>query len=149
MRDLFGSATSFDFGLCALQIRLVVFSLIYALWKFIFCFGLLVSLLTVDPKKLRDMVRDKNFESLSEFGGVKELALILETNVKNSINGCKAHLIHRQNVFGANKYQKPLPKRFLRFVFDAFKDTTILILLACAVLSLGFGFDNLSSNLRD
>ncbi|KAM3686541.1 hypothetical protein ACB098_10G009700 [Castanea mollissima] len=98
-----------------------------------------VSLLTVDPKKLRDTVRDKNFESLSEFGGVKELALILETNVKNGINGCEADLIHRQNVFGANKYQKPTPKRFLRFVFDAFKDTTILILLACAVLSLGFG----------
>ena len=68
----------------------------------------------------------------------------------NGINGCKADLIHRQNVFGANKYQKPPLKRFLRFVFDAFKDMTILILLACVVLYLGFGFgfDNLSSNLR-
>ena len=56
--------------------------MIYALWKFVFGFGLIVSLLTVDPKKLRDMVRDKNFESLREFGGVKELALILETDVK-------------------------------------------------------------------
>ena len=67
------------------------------------------------------------------------MALILETDLKNGINGCEADLIHRQSVFGANKYQKPPPKRFLRFVFNAFKDTTILILLACAVLSLGFG----------
>ncbi|KAM3694966.1 hypothetical protein ACJW31_07G094900 [Castanea mollissima] len=98
-----------------------------------------VTLLTVDPTKLRDMVRDKNFESLSEFGGVQELALILETDVKNGINGGEADLIHRQNVFGANKYKKPPPKRFLKFVFDALKDITIIILLACAVLSLGFG----------
>ena len=37
-----GSAMTFVFGLCVLQIRLVVFSLIYALWKFVFGFGLLV-----------------------------------------------------------------------------------------------------------
>ena len=76
---------------------------------------------------------------MSEFGRVKELALILETDVKKGINSCEANLIQRQTVFSANKYQKPPPKRFLRFMFDAFKDTAILILLACAVISLGFG----------
>ena len=39
----------------------------------------------------------------------------------------------------ANKYRKPPPKRFLTFLFDALKDRTILILLACTVLFLGFG----------
>ena len=39
------------------------------------------SLLTVDTKKLSDIVRDKNFGSLSQFGGVKEVALILETKI--------------------------------------------------------------------
>ena len=76
---------------------------------------------------------------MSEFGRVKELALILETDVKNGINSCEANLIQRETVFSANKYQKPPPKRFLRFMFDAFKYTAILILLACAVISLGFG----------
>ena len=93
-----------------LNVALVVFSLIYALWKFVFGFGLLVSLLTVDPKKLLDMVRDKNFESLRDFGGVKELALILETDVKKGINSCEADLIHRQTVLvptnTKNHYQK-------------------------------------------
>ena len=83
--------------------------------------------------------KGQNFESLSEFWGVKELALILETNVKKGINSCEADLIQRQTVFSANKFQKPPPKRFLRFMFDAFKDTAISILLACVVLSLGFG----------
>ena len=97
------------------------------------------SLLTVDTKKLSDTVRDKNFESFSQFGGVKEVALILETNVKSGIHGDEADLIHRQNVFGANNYQKPPAKKLLRFVYEALKDTTILILLACVVLSLAFG----------
>ena len=35
-------------------------------------------LLTVDTKKLSDTVRDKNFESFSQFGGVKEVALFLK-----------------------------------------------------------------------
>jgi Ca2+-transporting ATPase len=98
-----------------------------------------VTLLTVDPKELGDMVRDKNSESLSQFGGAKKVALILETDVKKGIKGDEADLNQRKNIFGANKYKKPPAKRFIRFVFDAFKDTTILILLACAVLSLAFG----------
>ncbi|XP_050275102.1 putative calcium-transporting ATPase 13, plasma membrane-type isoform X1 [Quercus robur] len=97
------------------------------------------SLLSVDPKKLSDMVRNKNFETLSKFGGVKKLAFILQTHVKNGINGDEADLIQRQNIFGTNKYPKPPAKKFLRFVYEALKDTTILILLACAMLSLAFG----------
>ena len=97
------------------------------------------SLLTVDPKMLSDMVRNKNFETLSKFDGVKGLASILQTHVKNGIKGDEADLIQRQNIFGANKYPKPPAKKFLRFVYEAFKDTTILILLACAMLSLAFG----------
>ncbi|KAK4596412.1 hypothetical protein RGQ29_014444 [Quercus rubra] len=97
------------------------------------------SLLSVDPKKLSDMVRNKNFEILSKFGGVKELAFILQTHVKNGIKDDEADLIQRQNIFGANKYPKPPAKKFLRFVYEALKDTTILILLACAMLSLAFG----------
>ncbi|THG18429.1 hypothetical protein TEA_023773 [Camellia sinensis var. sinensis] len=45
----------------------------------------------------------------------------------------------RINVFGSNTYEKPPAKSFLSFVFEAFKDTTIIILLVCAVFSLGFG----------
>lgn len=93
----------------------------------------------VDQKILGELVRDRNFESLSLFGGVKEVVSILESNVKDGINGREGDVIHRKNVFGENKYQKPPPKRFVSFVIEALKDTTIIILLACAVLSLGFG----------
>lgn len=97
--------------------------------------------LDADPKALSDMLRGKNLESLkSQFGGVKGLAAILESDVKGGIGStAEADLMRRKNVFGANEYQKPPAKNFLRFVLDAFKDTVIMILLACAVISLGFG----------
>ncbi|CAL5428700.1 unnamed protein product [Camellia sinensis] len=44
-----------------------------------------------------------------------------------------------QSTFGMNTYQKPPPKGFIYFVVESFKDITILILLGCAALSLGFG----------
>ncbi|KAJ7942886.1 Calcium-transporting ATPase [Quillaja saponaria] len=67
-----------------------------------------------DAKSLSDMVRDKNSESLSQFGGVQGLAATLQTDLKCGIGSNQAEM-------------------------DPFKDTTIIILLICAVLSLGFG----------
>ncbi|KAF3965649.1 hypothetical protein CMV_010192 [Castanea mollissima] len=93
----------------------------------------------VDTKKLNDMVRNKNFEAFIRFGGVKALAVVLGTDIKNGISGSEADLTHRKNVFGANKYQKPPAKGFISYVFEASKDTTIIVLLACAILSLAFG----------
>ena len=99
-----------------------------------------VCFLEVDQKKLNDMVSNKNFEALIRFGGVKGLAVDLGTDIKNGItSNAEADLTHRKNVFGANKYQKPPAKGFISYVFEASKDTTIIILLACAILSLAFG----------
>lgn len=93
----------------------------------------------VGQRMLTEMVRDKDLERLRQFGGVKQLAALLGTNEKNGIDGHEADLIHRRNVFGSNEYTKPPKKGFLSFVVEASKDTTIIILLICAALSLGFG----------
>ncbi|KAJ0699148.1 putative P-type Ca(2+) transporter [Helianthus annuus] len=42
-------------------------------------------------------------------------------------------------MFGLNSYEKPPLKGLLYFVAKALKDVTILVLMVCAVLSLGFG----------
>ncbi|KAH1049625.1 hypothetical protein AAZX31_08G044500 [Glycine max] len=89
----------------------------------------------VDPKLLSDMVREKSSESLTQLGGVKELAKLLETDVKRGIRD----IDNRKRVFGENTFTKPPSKGFLSFVLESFKDPTIIILLVCAVLSLGFG----------
>ncbi|KAF8017958.1 hypothetical protein BT93_H2993 [Corymbia citriodora subsp. variegata] len=97
------------------------------------------SLRDVDPKILSNLVREKSLESLAQLGGIKQLASILMTNLENGLSGDENDLVHRTNIFGANKYNKPPPKSFLSFVLDAFKDMIIIILIVCAVLSLGFG----------
>ncbi|GAY44634.1 hypothetical protein CUMW_083410 [Citrus unshiu] len=93
----------------------------------------------VDKQMLSNMVKEKSFESLSNLGGVNQVASILDCDTKGGIRGSEADLGHRINVFGRNRYKKPPAKRFISFVFEAFKDTTIIILLVCALLSLGFG----------
>ncbi|KAK3418388.1 hypothetical protein EUGRSUZ_H04346 [Eucalyptus grandis] len=97
------------------------------------------SLRDVDPKILSDLVREKSFESLAQLGGIKQIASNLMTNLENGLSGDETDLTHRTNLFGPNKYNKPPAKSFLSFVLDAFKDLIIIILIACAVLSLAFG----------
>ncbi|KAJ9185861.1 hypothetical protein P3X46_005446 [Hevea brasiliensis] len=98
-----------------------------------------VSLINIDQNTLSQMIKEKNHHSLNKLGGVMQVAVILQSDVKEGISGSEADLAHRRDVFGANKYKKPPAKSFLSFVLEALKDTTAIILLACAILSLAFG----------
>lgn len=93
----------------------------------------------VDPKSLGDMVREKKLGFLSQFGGVKDLAAILETDLKKGIRDNQADLNQRKDVFGVNKFPKPPSRGLFAFVIEALNDTTMIILLLCAALSLFFG----------
>ncbi|KAK7245427.1 hypothetical protein RIF29_40273 [Crotalaria pallida] len=97
------------------------------------------SLVNVDKTKLVNLVKDKNLEAVSAFGGVQGVAFVLGTIPTKGINGSDDDIGKRKELFGSNTYNKPPPKGLLHFVLEAFNDTTILILLACAALSLGFG----------
>ncbi|KAI3760125.1 hypothetical protein L1987_50515 [Smallanthus sonchifolius] len=91
----------------------------------------------VDQTQLINIVQNKDMETLGMFDGVKGLAKALDTHLENGING--QDLNERTTVFGSNTYEKPPPKSLFYFVVEAFKDVTILILMGCAALSLGFG----------
>ncbi|KAG9131989.1 hypothetical protein Leryth_017197 [Lithospermum erythrorhizon] len=54
-------------------------------------------------------------------------------------DGDHQDVLRRKEAFGSNTYKKPPTKRFYEFVWEAFQDPTILILLVCAAFSLGFG----------
>ncbi|KAK9067596.1 hypothetical protein SSX86_011707 [Deinandra increscens subsp. villosa] len=92
---------------------------------------------SVDQTQLINIVQNRDLETLHKCDGVKGLAKTLETDLENGING--QDLNERTTVFGSNTYEKPAPKGLFYFVFEAFKDVTILILMGCAVLSLVFG----------
>ncbi|XP_047166229.1 putative calcium-transporting ATPase 13, plasma membrane-type [Vigna umbellata] len=96
----------------------------------------------IDQTVLTDIVKDKDLQSLDTFGGVEGVATALETHLEYGIKGAGGgdeDITRRTHVFGSNTYHKPPSKGFFHFVVEAFKDVTILILLACAALSLGFG----------
>ncbi|KAH6767766.1 ATPase E1-E2 type family protein / haloacid dehalogenase-like hydrolase family protein [Perilla frutescens var. hirtella] len=93
----------------------------------------------VAQKQLAEMVKAKKLDDLQTFGGIEAIARLLRTNTESGVDGDDEGLRRRRIAFGSNTYEKPKPKGLLHFVVEAFKDTTILILLACAVLSLAFG----------
>ncbi|XP_073051680.1 calcium-transporting ATPase 12, plasma membrane-type-like [Primulina eburnea] len=94
----------------------------------------------IDYVKLTEIVRNKNLAELHDiYGDVEAIARFLESSRENGIQGNETDLITRKRAFGSNTYQKPPPKGLIHFILEAFKDTTILILLTCAALSLAFG----------
>ncbi|XP_020234394.1 putative calcium-transporting ATPase 13, plasma membrane-type [Cajanus cajan] len=95
----------------------------------------------IDQTTLTDIVKEKDLQSLENFGGVEGVATALETHVEYGIKGDDdaEDITRRKQVFGSNTYAKPPSKGFFHFVVEAFKDVTILILLVCAAFSLGFG----------
>ncbi|KAF3436241.1 hypothetical protein FNV43_RR23333 [Rhamnella rubrinervis] len=93
----------------------------------------------VDHEVLVEMVKDKNLETLRELEGVGSVATSLGTDPENGIPDDDQHVKKRREILGSNTYHKPPPKGLFYFVLEAFKDTTIIILLICAALALGFG----------
>jgi len=100
------------------------------------CENKTVSLINSDQRKIIDMVRKKSLEILNQLGGVLQVAIILETDVKDGV--WEVDVAHRRDVFGENSYKKSPSKRFLSYVLEECKDPTIIILLFCAMMSLGF-----------
>ncbi|CAL5392718.1 unnamed protein product [Camellia sinensis] len=95
----------------------------------------------IDKSSLTQLTKKKNLNRLlDKHGGVQGLASDLKINLENGINGDDEEDISRRHkAFGSNTYQRPPTKRFYCFVWEALKDPTIIILLVCAALSLGFG----------
>ncbi|XP_027172385.1 putative calcium-transporting ATPase 13, plasma membrane-type [Coffea eugenioides] len=89
---------------------------------------------------LTKLVKEKSIHQLNELGGVLGIATSLNTKIQHGLNFNDYEDISRRvEAFGSNTFRKPPKKGFFPFVWEAFQDPTISILLACAALSLGFG----------
>ncbi|KAL0899298.1 hypothetical protein Bca101_083259 [Brassica carinata] len=93
----------------------------------------------IDQETLNDLVKNKNQEKLESLGGPHGLVSALKTNTRLGINEEADEIQRRRSTFGSNSYARQPSKSLIHFVAEAFKDLTILILLGCATLSLGFG----------
>ncbi|XP_062014331.1 putative calcium-transporting ATPase 13, plasma membrane-type [Rosa rugosa] len=111
--------------------------------------GSLSSVNTISDSNLDDfavdqtaltLVKNTNLYQLQELGRVEGVISLLKSDAVRGIPSDDAEDIPKRiRAFGSNVYQKAPARRFFHFVWEAFKDLTILILLGCAALSLGFG----------
>ncbi|KAI3801602.1 hypothetical protein L1987_29711 [Smallanthus sonchifolius] len=93
----------------------------------------------VSPEQLATMTRDHDFSALQNFGGVKGLAEKLKTNPDKGVHEDDSNILDRKNVFGSNTYPRKKGRSFWRFMLDACRDTTLIILMVAAAASLALG----------
>uniref|UniRef100_A0A0D9X9S3 Calcium-transporting ATPase n=1 Tax=Leersia perrieri TaxID=77586 RepID=A0A0D9X9S3_9ORYZ len=93
----------------------------------------------IELEKLTTLNRDHDSVMLQEVGGVKGLSNLLKTNLDKGISPNGDELLQRRGVFGSNTYPRKKRKSILRFVFEACKDLTLIILMVAAAISLTLG----------
>ncbi|KAG2310759.1 hypothetical protein Bca4012_025269 [Brassica carinata] len=93
----------------------------------------------IGPEQLVLMSKDHNISSLKQYGGAQGLSDLLKTNIEKGINGDDDDLLKRKTIYGSNTYPRKKGKGFLRFLWDACQDLTLIILMVAAVASLALG----------
>ncbi|GMY35290.1 calcium-transporting ATPase 8, plasma membrane-type-like isoform X2 [Fagus crenata] len=93
----------------------------------------------IGQDQLAAMSRDHNVEALQQYGGVKGLSELLRTNLEKGIQVDDADLLKRKNAFGSNTYPRKKGRSFWMFLWEAWQDLTLIILIGAAVASLVLG----------
>ncbi|KAG8047861.1 hypothetical protein GUJ93_ZPchr0008g12694 [Zizania palustris] len=93
----------------------------------------------IELENLTALNRDHDTVILQEVGGVKGLSNLLNSNLDKGISPNTDELLKRRDVFGSNTYPRKKRKSILRFVFEACKDLTLIILMVAAAISLTLG----------
>jgi Ca2+-transporting ATPase len=93
----------------------------------------------VSASTLAQLLQDRRLEDLEGLGGVEGLSTKLNTDREYGLDETEEQLQKRRDAYGANTYPKKTTKGFWSFVWDACKDTTLNILMVCAVVSLATG----------
>lgn len=96
-----------------------------------------VSEFTKNPDKLASMVRNYDVKTLRALGGVDGIAEAVDVSLDEGIKSSDSSI--RQETYGINKYTEKPSKSFFMFVWEALHDLTLVILIVCAVVSIGVG----------
>jgi Ca2+-transporting ATPase len=93
----------------------------------------------IAPAALTRLLQDRQLEVLDAWGGIDQLCSKVNTNKEYGLDETEEQMQKRREAFGSNTYPKKVTKGFWSFVWDACKDTTLNILMVCAIVSLGTG----------
>ncbi|GAB2219094.1 hypothetical protein Droror1_Dr00006722 [Drosera rotundifolia] len=93
----------------------------------------------VGQEDLLSMSRQHDFSLLQQLGGVAGLCEKLKTDSEKGIMGNDEDISARKNAFGSNTYPKKKPRSFWTFLWEAWQDLTLVILIIAAAASLALG----------
>uniref|UniRef100_A0AC35GBH7 Cation-transporting P-type ATPase N-terminal domain-containing protein n=1 Tax=Panagrolaimus sp. PS1159 TaxID=55785 RepID=A0AC35GBH7_9BILA len=98
--------------------------------------------ITVDElKTLMTFRKDEGKEMINtKYGGVEELCKKLNADLQNGISNKEESLKHRRDKFGANEIPPQPIKSFFALAWEALQDTTLIILILSAAVSLILSF---------
>lgn len=74
---------------------------------------------------------------MAQHGGVEAFATNLSVSLENGIS--TRDIERRQQVFGVNKFVEKPSRPLWMFIWDSLQDLTLIILMGCAVVSVGVG----------
>lgn len=89
--------------------------------------------------ELGSIVEGHDFKKLKIHGGVDGLVNKLSTSETNGLTTFEDSLKVRQEIYGINKFTESEAKSFFVYVWEALQDMTLMILGACAFVSLIVG----------
>ena len=110
-----------------------------ACWRFRYIKVTPTDAIIVDSSILVQLLQDRRLEDFQKLGGVEGLANSLQTDLEKGLDENEEQMQKRRDSYGANTYPKKTTKGFWSFVWDACKDTALIILMVCAVVSLATG----------
>ncbi|CAG9840522.1 unnamed protein product [Diabrotica balteata] len=90
-------------------------------------------------KQLRNLMEYRGadgIEKIQELGGMQEICKKLYTSPSEGLRGTEIDLAHRRDTFGSNSIPPKPSKTFLKLIWAALQDVTLIILEVSAIISL-------------
>ncbi|MED6126006.1 putative calcium-transporting ATPase 11, plasma membrane-type [Stylosanthes scabra] len=91
----------------------------------------------IDPDDIATLVSAHDLKNFKKFGGAEGIAGKLSVSLDDGVS--KDSIDNRQQIYGLNRYTEKPSKSFLMFVWEALHDLTLIILMVCALVSIGIG----------
>lgn len=85
--------------------------------------------------------QDEQHQELGKHGGIAGVCQKLKVDPQRGLsNSNKQDLTERETQFGRNEIPAKPPKSFIALMWEAVQDTTLIILIVCAIISLALSF---------
>jgi Ca2+-transporting ATPase len=93
----------------------------------------------ITKEELSSLHASRDIEKLESYGGLAALARFLKTDLVKGLHGpAQDNYAERKRFFGENVYPEPVVRSIFYYIFESLKDTTLIILMVAAAVSLLF-----------